>query len=328
MMTSGFTLVGMVSRASLSWILFGAVLVNQTGRVMVPSVMTSVLADPHFDVTPQSRGFMLAGVSAVCLAGKFLGAAVTDRLGGWLMLVLVFVSYTVSSLGLVLTSIPMLFAAMWWLNSLAYTIAWGAACQVIGMAYSEAERPAQLSRVASASRFGATLGSMLFGWLLKSGMSWRATLLPVIPVQILLCGVCSYLCLAGPIGEEKSNGTKIPSRSTTASSPPSEETSPWRHVKSLNFWLMFIPKASAHTPRHATSVADLLTWAWQVVLFTYTQFFMNFVGPLLHSNYGFDHGDATALAGIAQAGAVLGLLVVGDLMYKKLTPAGKQLLVR
>ena len=31
-----------------SWLLFLAVLVNQAGRVMIPAVKTSVLADPAF----------------------------------------------------------------------------------------------------------------------------------------------------------------------------------------------------------------------------------------------------------------------------------------
>ncbi|KAL1524476.1 hypothetical protein AB1Y20_019370 [Prymnesium parvum] len=296
----------MVGPAALSWLLFAAVLVNQIGRVMVPSVMTSVLADKDFDVTAESRGFMLAVVSAVCLGGKFLGAAVTDKLGGWFMLILVFAGYGVSSLGLVLTSSPTTFAVMWWVNSLAYTIAWGAACQVIGASYSAADRPVQLTRIASASRFGATLGSMVFGSLLKAGMTWRRTLLPAIPIQLLLSAVCTYLWLsskpsvAAVEGGEKTGATKAPEPS------PSEAASPWRHVTSLNFWLMFIPK---------------------VVLFTYTQFFMNFVGPLLHSNYGFDHGDATSLAGLGQGGSVLGLLVVGDMVYKKLTPTQKQKMV-
>eukprot|EP00965_Chrysotila_dentata_P142949 4723661-Pleurochrysis_carterae.AAC.1 len=39
----------------------------------------------------------------------------------------------------------------------------------------------------------------------------------------------------------------------------------------------------------------------QIVIFTYTQFFMNFLGPLLHHVYAFSHGDATSFAGVRAA---------------------------
>eukprot|EP00966_Prymnesium_polylepis_P000033 882-Prymnesium_polylepis.1 len=63
-------------------------------------------------------------------------------------------------------------------------MAWGAACQVIGVTFAEEERPTQLSRIASASRFGATLGSMFFGALLKAGYTWRNALMPIVPMQV------------------------------------------------------------------------------------------------------------------------------------------------
>lgn len=50
---------------TISLLLFVAVLINQAGRVMVPSVMTSIMADPEFDLTVDARKEMLAGVSIV-----------------------------------------------------------------------------------------------------------------------------------------------------------------------------------------------------------------------------------------------------------------------
>ena len=44
-----------------SWLLFSAVLVNQAGRVMIPAIKTSVLADPDFaPAFEQNVGAMLA----------------------------------------------------------------------------------------------------------------------------------------------------------------------------------------------------------------------------------------------------------------------------
>ena len=53
-----------------------------------------------------------------------------------------------------------------------------------------------MTKIASASRFGATLGSMLFGALLKAGLHWRMALAPAVPVQALLALVCAYKWLA------------------------------------------------------------------------------------------------------------------------------------
>jgi len=77
-------------------------------------------------------------------------------------------------------------------------------------------------------------------------------------------------------------------------------------MATVDFWLMFVPK---------------------VVLFTYTQFFMNFMGQLLHSSYGYDHGAATSLAGVGQGGSVVGLLVVGNMVYKAMPPRQQHALV-
>ena len=58
----------------------------------------------------------------------------------------------------------------------------------------------------------------------------------------------------------------------------------------------------------------------KAVLFTYTQFFMNYIPQLLNAQYGYDHGDAASLGGIAQGGSVVGLLYVGNQIYKKMAP--------
>ena len=149
---AALSLSSRMAGAFTSWLLFLAVLVNQSGRVMVPSVMTAILADPHMPVDADVRATYLALVSAVCLGGKFLGGAVTDTLGGWLVLIAVFLAFAASSALLITTHSANAFGAAWLINSLAYTITWGAACQVIGAAYDEKERPAQLTKIASASR--------------------------------------------------------------------------------------------------------------------------------------------------------------------------------
>ena len=113
-----------------SWLLFLAVLVHQMGRVMIQAVETSVIADK--DYAPQfeeSVGAMLSGVSLVCLAGKLLAAAVTDKLGGWLVLIVVFVCWVFATVGTVLSPTVDLFGYAWLLDSFAYTITWGAVLQ-------------------------------------------------------------------------------------------------------------------------------------------------------------------------------------------------------
>ena len=278
-----------------SLLLFLSVLVNQVGRVMVPSVMTSILADPDFDLTVDARKNFLAGVSAVCLAGKLVGGVVTDKLGGWTLLIGVFVGFFVSSFVLTTTNDVQTFGFMWWLNSLAYTVTWGAACQIIGAAYEPAARPAQLTLIASASRFGAALGSMFFGRLLKAGLHWREALMPTAAAQALLAVLCAAKLLSA-------GGAPRASEPPKKGAPPSPSAasgdSPWRHVATLDFWLMFLPK---------------------IVLFTYTQFFMNFLAPYLHAEHGYSHGDATSFSGLCSGGSVIGLLVVGDRVYKKLS---------
>lgn len=184
---------------------------------------------------------------------------------------------------------------MWWLNSLSYTLTWGAATQIMAVTYDAAERPGKISLVASASRFGASGGSMFFGTLLSNGMHWRQALMPAIVVQALLALLCGYMTFGAskPKAEEPA---------AAKGAEPAKGPSAWGHLLTLNFWLMCTAK---------------------VVTFTYTQFFMNFVGQFLHMNYGYEHGAATSISGFASFGSVIGLLVVGDRIYKKMSPSGK-----
>ena len=285
-----------------SWLLFLAVLVNQAGRVMVPAVKTSLLADPAFGSEFEaSVGSMLSGVSIVCLAGKLLGAAVTDQLGGWLVLAALFVGWICATVGAVTTSSVSVFGGMWLLNSLAYTVCWGSAVQVVGATYSDAERPAQLSFLASASRFGAMGGNVLFGQLLSAGLHWRTALMPMLPLQVALLVFCGFkYARSAPAAATAGTG-----RGRAVGKPPSG-ASVFSALRSIDFWLMLLPKA---------------------ILFTYTQFFMNYMPQLLHAQYGYGHGGAASMGGIAQGGSVVGLLVVGNVIYKKLPPTKKVALV-
>ena len=83
--------------AFTTYLLFTANLVNQMGRVLVPAIKTTVLADAEFGAEFQDKvGGLLGSVSLVCLGGKLLGAAVTDRLGGWVVLIAVFATWLVA----------------------------------------------------------------------------------------------------------------------------------------------------------------------------------------------------------------------------------------
>ena len=289
-----------------SWLLFLAVLVNQMGRVMIPAVKTSVIADK--DYAPQfeeSVGAMLSGVSLVCLAGKLLAAAVTDKLGGWLVLISVFVMWIVATIAASVVYSVDVFGAAWLLNSFAYTITWGAALQVIGATYEGEERSANLAFCSSASRFGATFGNILFGQLLSYGLHWRQSLLPMLPLQALLLLMCGYYWATSrkPKEEAKPAAKKAAGKKEEAAA---EGPSVLQAMLSLDFWLMLLPKS---------------------VIFTYTQFFMNYIPQLLHVEYGFDHGPAATYGGIAQGGSVVGLLYVGNVLYKSRNAAGKVNLV-
>ena len=286
-----------------SWLLFLSVLINQMGRVLVPAIKTKVMKDAAMGTEFTDKvGLLLSAVSIVCLGGKFLGAAVTDKLGGWLVLIAVFAIWIVATIGAVIASTVDLFGYAWLLNSFAYTITWGAVVQVIGANYGDQERPAELAKASSASRFGATIGNIVFGQLLSAGLTWRQVCMPMVPLQAVLLLMCIYKwnankAAAAAPAAKKADGKK-------ADEPP--PTSIVGAVLSIDFWLMLIPKA---------------------VLFTYTQFFMNYIPQLLNVQYGYDDGMAATLGGVAQGGSVVGLLVVGNMFYKSLDKTNKVYLV-
>jgi len=277
-------------------LLFFAGMANQMGRVMIPAIKTSVMTDPVFGPTFKANvGMMLSAVSIVCLGGKILGAGVTDWLGGWLMLIGVFAVWIVATVGAIATSSVDIFGGMWLLNSLAYTVTWGAQVQVIGATFSEAERPGQLSSAASSSRVGATFGNIVFGQLLSAGFSWRATLMPMVPVQVLLLLGCVY-------GWSKAPRSAAGEAKGAAKDEGSEGVPPLNAMRTPEFWLLMVPKACC---------------------FTATQFFMNYIPQLLHVRYGFSHGSAATLGGIAQGGSVVSLMFVSPLVYKKASKPAK-----
>ena len=287
--------------AFTTYLLFTANLVNQMGRVLVPAIKTTVLADAEFGAEFQDKvGGLLGSVSLVCLGGKLLGAAVTDRLGGWVVLISVFAIWLVAITATFMAPSVDIFGYAWLLNSLAYTVTWGSIVQVIGAEYDAAGKAAQLAFCASASRFGASIGNIIFGQLLSAGLGWRQVCMPMLPVQALLLALCIYkwstsaasAAAAPAAGAKKTAGEPAPSVAGA--------------FLSVDFWLMLIPKA---------------------VLFTYTQFFMNYIPQLLNAQYGYDHGDAASLGGIAQGGSVVGLLYVGNQIYKKMAPPQKVQLV-
>jgi len=285
-----------------SWLLFTSVLVNQMGRVLIPAIKTTVIADPVMGSEFKDKvGMFLSGVSIVCLGGKLLGAAVTDKLGGWLILIAVFAIWIVATGGAVVAQSVDVFGYAWLLNSFAYTITWGAVLQVIGATYTnDSEKTAQLTFASSASRFGATIGNIVYGQLLTAGFGWRQVCMPMIPLQALLLLLVIYKWnSATPAAAPK------PATPKAGEAPAPPKTSAFGAMLSLDFWLMLIPK---------------------MVLFTYTQFFMNYIPQLLHVAYGLDHGLSATLGGVAQGGSVVGLLIVGA-YYKKMSKLGQTTLI-
>ena len=119
--------------------------------------------------------------------------------------------------------------------------------------------------------------------------------MPVVPLQAVLLLLCVY---------KWATETKSSAASTDA--PEEKAPSVFGAMLSLDLWLMLIPKA---------------------LLFTYTQFFMNYIPQLLNVSYGYEHGQAASLGGVAQGGSVIGLLVVGNMFYKSLPHNGKVLIV-
>ena len=206
--------------AFTTYLLFTANLVNQMGRVLVPAIKTTVLADAEFGAEFQDKvGGLLGSVSLVCLGGKLLGAAVTDRLGGWVVLISVFAIWLVAITATFMAPSVDIFGYAWLLNSLAYTVTWGSIVQVIGAEYDAAGKAAQLAFCASASRFGASIGNIIFGQLLSAGLGWRQVCMPMLPVQALLLALCIYkwstsaasAAAAPAAGAKKAAGEPAPS---------------------------------------------------------------------------------------------------------------------
>ena len=116
----------------------------------------------------------------------------TDRLGGWVVLISVFAIWLVAITATFMAPSVDIFGYAWLLNSLAYTVTWGSIVQVIGAEYDAAGKAAQLAFCASASRFGASIGNIIFGQLLSAGLGWRQVCMPMLPVQALLLALCIY----------------------------------------------------------------------------------------------------------------------------------------
>uniref|UniRef100_A0A7S2GG42 Major facilitator superfamily (MFS) profile domain-containing protein n=1 Tax=Haptolina brevifila TaxID=156173 RepID=A0A7S2GG42_9EUKA len=291
-----------------AWLLFAAGLANQMGRVMIPAIKTSVQSDAVMGAEFKDKvGYFLSLVSIVCLGGKVLGGMVTDRLGGWLVLISVFAIWIVSTIGSILSPSVDVFGYAWLLNSFAYTITWGAVVQVIGATYDEAGKSANLAFCASASRFGATIGNITFGQLLLAGLNWRDVMKPILMVQVLLLVLCIFKWSAGKKEPGAAAATTGKKGADAASKPAAEEPGPSMMAAFVDpdFYLMLIPKT---------------------VTFTFTQFFMNYIPQLLKEAYGYDDGTAATLGGVAQGGSVVGLLYVGA-FYKKLNGEQKVRLV-
>ena len=125
---------------------------------------------------------------AVCLAGKLIAGAVTDKLGGWLILISVFVIWIVATIGSIFSTSVDMFGYAWLINSFAYTITWGAVVQVIGVTYEAKDRSAVLTLASSGSRFGATLGNIFFGQLLLDRLDLfpHHLLLLLLQIQFLI----------------------------------------------------------------------------------------------------------------------------------------------
>ena len=285
-----------------AYLLFIAVGANQMGRVMIPALKTSVLGDAVMGAEFKDKvGAFLSGVSLVCLAGKLIAGAVTDKLGGWLILISVFVIWIVATIGSIFSTSVDMFGYAWLINSFAYTITWGAVVQVIGVTYEAKDRSAVLTLASSGSRFGATLGNIFFGQLLTFGVAWRNTMYPILIVQALLLLMCIQKWSAN---SKTSAASKAPAAAKAASSSE-KAPSILSAFLDINFYLMLIPKT---------------------VLFTYTQFFMNYIPQLLKDSYGYDDGMAATLGGVAQGGSVIGLLYVGNI-YKSMSEEARVKLI-
>ncbi|KAG8470143.1 hypothetical protein KFE25_008564 [Diacronema lutheri] len=296
-------------RALLGALLFVAVMINQMSRVMIPSLLATIKEDSSFGVAADGSfaitsalPTMLPLTSMTCLVGKLALGTVTDRLGGSVILVIVFALFAASSAGLIATSSVRVFGSMWVLNSLAYTATWGAATQVIQKAFPKDEWATQISSIASAGRLGAAAGAIVYGSLLAQGLSWRQVFAAPLAVQLLLVPTCVWQ--HSTVAAMRSTSTADDEAATSAGAKPSEPTadkdapSVWASVLTIDFALMFVAKCCS---------------------FVFTQWFMNFVGLFLRSSFGFSAAASTNAISVANAGQMVGLLIGGK-YYKALAP--------
>jgi len=128
--------------------------------------------------------------------------------------------------------------------------------------------------------------------------------MPMVPVQALLLALCLYKTAAASATAAAPAAAKGGSDAAKPADAPAPSIV--GAFLSLDFWLMLIPKT---------------------VTFTFTQFFMNYIPQLLNVEYGYDHGTAATFGGFAQGGSVVGLLYIGNQVYKKQPPASKVRLV-
>jgi len=127
---------------------------------------------------------------------------------------------------------------------------------------------------------------------------------------VLLLLMCAYYWATSrttdSLATAKPASAAAAKKEDASKSAGGDEPSALAAMLSLDFWLMLLPKA---------------------VLFTYTQFFMNYIPQLLNVVYGYDHGAAATYGGVAQGGSVVGLLYVGNVLYKKSTKAAQVRLI-
>lgn len=290
---------------------------SQVSRVMIPSLLSTIKEDPAFGTAADGKAAIASALptilpitSMTCLFGKLALGTATDRLGGSFILIIVFALFASSSAGLILTSDVHVFGGMWVLNSLAYTATWGAATQVIHAAFPKEEWPVQLSSIASAGRLGAAAGAIIYGFLLQQGLTWRRVFVVPTLVQLALIGMCVWQHatvrrmqqLSSAKDEAALAGAKAAAASAAArpAAPPDDAAGPsvLSLVCSVDFGLMFAAKAG---------------------LFVFTQWFMNFVGIYLRSQFGYSLPASTNAISVANAGQMIGLLFGGKL-YKSLAP--------
>lgn len=277
---------------------------------MVPSLLSTIKEDKSFGVAGD-RSVMATALPSIlpmtsmtCLVGKLALGTITDRLGGSIILILVFGLFAGSSIGLILTTSSEVFGLMWVFNSLAYTSAWGAATQVIESAFPRDEWPTQISSIASAGRMGAAAGAIVYGSLLHRGYTWRQVFCAPAAVQLVLVILCIWQHItvkriqatSTAADEAATSPVKLADKRAHAEAEAVQK-SVWAQVLSTDFLLMFVPKCA---------------------LFILTQWFMNFVGLFLPYAFGFTKAAATNAISVPNAGQMVALIYIGAGVYKRI----------